>query len=254
MSDTIQPLTRTEHALLRTRVTNLDRTERTFYHRPYGASSQHARTETSRVGGKAPFIRSLSYTIISPHRDRHATYGRSTDHCYEPLVRHATDSSFRSVLRWAARGPKETMMSDKRYSKVEEEIIQILDKLEKEEPAPSRPNLRLVHSRPTRARRRSFRDRLPRIALPSPGVTLAMVFGFALMALFTTGTLQLAATLLTIGALVLLFTRRGQTSDWNGPSGTKTWRGQDITFGSQSKDSAGDRARRWLDERRGRIR
>ena len=145
-------------------------------------------------------------------------------------------------------------MSDKRYTKVEEEIIQILDKLEKEEPAPTRPNLRLVHSRPPKPPRRSLRQRLPQTRVPSGGLTLALVFVFAILALLLPSPFQLVATLLTIAALVVFFTRRGQPSEWSGPGGTKTWRGQDISFGPSSRDSAGDRARRWLDDRRGRFR
>lgn len=145
-------------------------------------------------------------------------------------------------------------MSDKRYTKVEEEIIQILDKLEKEEPAPTRPNLRVVHSRPPKPPRRSLRPRLPFTVLPPAGITLALVFGFAILALFLPSPFQLIATLLAIGALILFFSRRGQQSEWSGPSGTKTWRGQDISFGPSSRDSASDRAKRWLDDRRGRFR
>jgi hypothetical protein len=141
-------------------------------------------------------------------------------------------------------------MPDKKYSKVEEEILQILDRMDSDSAPSSRPNLRLVHSRPTRKRR--FTLPKPRLALPSPGVTLGLVVAFAFIALMTSGILQLIATLLTVAALVALFIpRKRSTTMWTGSAGTKRWRGRDISFHPDDGESPADRARRWIDQRRG---
>jgi hypothetical protein len=141
-------------------------------------------------------------------------------------------------------------MPDKKYSRVEEEILQILDRMDDESPPSGRPNLRLVHSRPIHKRRFTFRK--PQLALPSAGVTLALVVAVAFAARMTSGTLQLIATLLTVAALVMLFIpRKRSTTMWTGSAGTKRWRGRDISFSPDTGDSPADRARRWIDHRRG---
>ena len=57
-------------------------------------------------------------------------------------------------------------MPDKKYTRIEEEVLEILDRIEDERPAPSRAasHLRLVSSRPAKPKRRFA---LPHISLRS---------------------------------------------------------------------------------------
>jgi hypothetical protein len=148
-------------------------------------------------------------------------------------------------------------MPEKRYTKVEEEIIQILDRLEHEEPAGIRPNLRLVSSRPARRQRRRFR--LP-VSLPTSLPTwfwLALALGLALVAYLTQGISQPLTLLLAVGSMLafiwpLIARLRSGAPGGIGPQPTtKTWRGKDITLGGPTGGSSADRARRWLDDKRG---
>ena len=152
-------------------------------------------------------------------------------------------------------------MPDKRYTKVEEEIIQILDRLEKEEPSPTRPNLRLVHSRPVKQRNRFLGHRKPSLTVLPAWTNLAVAFGLAFAAVLLRETSHLLAVMVAIASVVAfdspLFLNRApgrgmSQAPGGGPPGTKTWRGRDITFGPTGGPTAADRARRWLDDRRGR--
>lgn len=87
-------------------------------------------------------------------------------------------------------------MPDKRYTKVEEEVIQILDRLESEKPSPTRPNLRLVE--PVRQRKRkinrpSFKpslrlSRLSRLTAGKPWIWIASAIGLAFVAILVRDT------------------------------------------------------------------
>lgn len=135
-------------------------------------------------------------------------------------------------------------MPDKKYTKVEEEIIQILDRMEHDAPKSRQPHLRLVHS--ARATPKPRRFKLPKVQTLTPGVTLALVFAFAFVALMTNGTVQIVATVLSIGLFVLLFARRNRAGAATPMQGSKTWRGRDITLSPGGGDSIADRVRDWL--------
>jgi hypothetical protein len=147
-------------------------------------------------------------------------------------------------------------MPDKRYTKLEEEVLEILDRLEHEAPAPSRPNLRLVSSQAPKRRRRPSISR-PKFQLRTapPWIWLASAFGLAILAILVRDTTATGALVIAVLSLVCffapLFVRRSSSAPWEGPPGTKTWRGRDITLGP-SGDTPVDRTRRWLDSRRGR--
>lgn len=136
-------------------------------------------------------------------------------------------------------------MPDKKYTKVEEEIIQILDRMENEPPKTRPPHLRLVHSSRSAPRRR--RLSMPSLPALSPGITLALVFGFAFVALMTSGLIQIIATILSLGCFVLLLARRGRPGG-SGSSiqGSKTWRGRDISLSPDNGEPIGDRLRDWI--------
>lgn len=144
-------------------------------------------------------------------------------------------------------------MSDKRYTKVEEEVLEILDRLEHEEPATSRPNLRLVSSRPAKPQRRR-RLRLPSMRQFPSWSYMAGSFALAFTAVMVRDSSDVGALALAIASALCFFAplafRRPSTSSGFGPSHTKEWRGRDISFGPSPHDSPGERARRWLDNRR----
>lgn len=137
-------------------------------------------------------------------------------------------------------------MPDRKYTKVEEEIIQILDRMDDDAATTRSPHLRLVHSAPATPKR----WRIPR-SLPTrltPGITLALVFMFAFVALMTSGWLQLVATALSLGCFVLLIVRRRRVG--GGDSGTvpgsKMWRGRDISLTPEYGEPLSDRIREWI--------
>jgi hypothetical protein len=153
-------------------------------------------------------------------------------------------------------------MPDKKYTRIEEEVMEILDRIEDERPAPPRahPHLRLVSSRPMKRKRRITMPNLRLTSLPI-WWSLAAAFALALAALVVRDTSQtLGLILAVISALVFLspfvFRRpTGGTSDsgFGGPV-TKEWRGRDITLGPSPGPSSSERVKRWIDSRRGRIR
>jgi hypothetical protein len=141
-------------------------------------------------------------------------------------------------------------MPDKRYTKVEEEIIQILDRMD-DGPAPRpRPNLRLV--KPPRQRRGWSLS--PRALMRRfPLAFLLVSFALAIAAIALRDTSSTLATVLAIVAAATFFApillgRRpaGGASPIQG----KMWRGRDIVVTPQSGESPFDRARQWLDRRR----
>lgn len=158
-------------------------------------------------------------------------------------------------------------MPDKKYTKVEEEIMEILDRIEDERPAPPRgqSHLRLVSSRPAKPKRRLSLG-MPKLRLSALPLwwSLAASFGLAIAALVVRDTSETAAIILVVvSALVFLspfvFRRPGGGAGGAGGTGfggsvTKEWRGRDITLGPTPGPSSSERAKRWLDERRGRIR
>jgi hypothetical protein len=145
-------------------------------------------------------------------------------------------------------------MPDKRYSKVEEEVLEILDRLEDERPVTRGRHLRVVPPPATR-RPRTLPARIPRRRSRPVWFWLALSLGLAFMAVFVSDTApDLVVYVLAIGSIMAffapLFTNRGPRPSSVGPTGTKTWRGRDIALGDS--DNLGDRAQRWLDYRRGR--
>jgi hypothetical protein len=153
-------------------------------------------------------------------------------------------------------------MPDKRYTKVEEEVIQILDRLESEKPAPSRPNLRLVEGgRPAKSKapRRSFKPSLRLSSLTSgkPWIWIASAIGLAFAALLvrdTSENLALALALASFIAFVAPFFVNRSRPGAGGPGSyggeVKQWRGRDVSFDPPSGPSPGERLNRWFQDRR----
>lgn len=153
-------------------------------------------------------------------------------------------------------------MPEKRYTKVEEEVIQILDRLESEKPS-SRPTLRLIDGGRTATRNRRRRPMRPPFNLASvtagrPWIWIAAAFTFAFVAILardTSENLALALALASIIAFIapIFVNRRGGRDDHAaGPGGdVKLWRGRDVSFDPPSGPSLTDRVSRWLQDRRG---
>lgn len=167
-----------------------------------------------------------------------------------PPVRSTTDR---------LRQREELKMPDKRYTKVEEEVIQILDRLESEKPAPSRPNLRLVEpGRPAKrpARRRFIKPslRLSRLNSGRPWIWIASALGLAFVAILVRDTSENLALALALASIVAFFApifvnrRGGGAGDPGGE--VKQWRGRDISFEPPSGPSPAERLNRWLQDRR----
>lgn len=136
-------------------------------------------------------------------------------------------------------------MPDKKYTKVEEEIIQILDRMG-DDPAPQRPpNLRLVHSQ--KPKRRSLPS-LPRVPRMSPTIVLAGVFLFAFVALMTSGVIQIVAAVLALVCFIAMLFGRGKTPRGaSAPNfGPQTWRGRDISLSSEPSTPIADRISAWF--------
>ena len=97
-------------------------------------------------------------------------------------------------------------MPDKRYTKVEEEVMQILDRLESEKPAPARPNLRLVESRS--ASKRRFRR--PKLQISQrlsgkPWMWIAIALGLAVAAVMLRDVSSNLALLVAILSICAFF-------------------------------------------------
>ena len=141
-------------------------------------------------------------------------------------------------------------MPEKRYTRVEEEILQILDKMEVVDERPAKPPLRIVRS-PTRGPRFARLRRFLHIGWLSLAVTAL----FAFLALMFQDSHLLATTLAVCSILAFLspivLRRPGSKGAAPPQYGTKLWRGRDISLDPPSQDSAVDRARGWFDRRRG---
>lgn len=142
-------------------------------------------------------------------------------------------------------------MPEKRYTKVEEEILQILDKMEVVDERPARPPLRVVRS-PVRKPR--F-DRV-RAAANVTWLSLALTALFAFLALVAKENSHLLATTLAVFSILaflspIVLRRPGSKGGIPPQHGTKLWRGRDISLSAPHQESASDRARRWFDRRRG---
>jgi len=150
-------------------------------------------------------------------------------------------------------------MPEKRYSKVEEEVIQILDRLESEKPAPTRPNLRLVETGRSR-KQPSRRPRLKRsmslsaISAGRPWIWIAGAIGFAFLAILVRDTSQNLAFALALASVAAFFAPIFVTRRPSGPAGpgaeVKQWRGRDIVVEPPSGPSPAERVSRWLQDRR----
>jgi hypothetical protein len=153
-------------------------------------------------------------------------------------------------------------MPDKRYTKVEEEVIQILDRLESEKPSPSRPNLRLVESGGPAKRpkvQRSFKPslRLSRFTSGKPWIWIVAAIGLAFVAILVRDASENLALALALASIVAFFApifvgRRGSGADGaGGPGGeVKQWRGRDISFDPPGGPSPAERLSRWVQDRR----
>ena len=156
-------------------------------------------------------------------------------------------------------------MSDKRYSKVEEEIIQILDQMDKE--PPTTPPTNLVPFRPrtktsprklnTSQLKPSGTHALQKVRRYSSGSWIgvgivAAIFAWQLSRF--SGALAMIAMVLSILAfLAALYTRRGGGGLGVPPAAptSKRWRGRDIDFDSSRRSSVADRTRNWGRKRKG---
>ena len=142
-------------------------------------------------------------------------------------------------------------MPEKRYTKVEEEILQILDKMEVIDERPARAPLSVV-----RAPVRKSRFVRVRGALDVPWLSLAVTAAFAFLAVvLAEENSHLAATTLAVLSILaflspVVIRRRGSPRSLPSEQGTKLWRGRDISLDPSRQESPADRARRWLDRRR----
>lgn len=133
-------------------------------------------------------------------------------------------------------------MTDKRYSKVEQEVIDILNEME-DDPR-SDPPSNLVQFRPRPKPRRNL---LPKSLPAKPGIfdkvrqySAGSWLGVGIFALILTWGFSRFSPIITVIGLLLagaaflaaLYVRRSGTGPRGiGPtSGTKRWRGQDIEF------------------------
>ncbi|HEX5163909.1 MAG TPA: hypothetical protein VFV93_00830 [Thermomicrobiales bacterium] len=153
-------------------------------------------------------------------------------------------------------------MPEKRYTKVEEEVIQILDRLESEKPSGSRPNLRLVESPRSRkqpSRWKSIKPsfNLSRVVAGRPWIWIAASIGLAFVALLVRDTSENLALALALASIVAFFApifvnRRGSGSygSSSSPGEVKQWRGRDISFDPPDGPSPAERLSRWFQDRR----
>lgn len=146
--------------------------------------------------------------------------------------------------------------SDDRYSRVEREVLEILDGFD-EKSSEDRPRNVVDFKRPKRARRFS----MPSIRMPAtlrtltPAKLLIATVLFALLAVFAQGISSMLATALVLGAVVsfiaIFFVGSGAgggSSPVANPPRTKRWRGRDIDLNSPGR---GSREGRWSPPWRG---
>lgn len=149
--------------------------------------------------------------------------------------------------------------SDKQYSKVEREVLEILDQLEKDEPTERPANVIDFRSRRPKPRMQVFsglRSKLRRPRINIPAVTSLRMFllmaALAVLAYALRSYSSTIALLLAIASIVCLLSLFfiGGASRPSGaprPPQTKRWRGQDIEIGQPSSPPQ----RRWPPFRRG---
>jgi hypothetical protein len=141
-------------------------------------------------------------------------------------------------------------MPEKRYTRVEEEILQILDKMEVVDERPAKPPLRLV-----RSQKRGARFTRLRRFLHAGWISLALTALFAFLAVVFQESHLLATSLAVCSILAFLspivLRRPGNKNTMPPQYGTKLWRGRDISLDPPRQDSAVDRARGWFDRRKG---
>jgi hypothetical protein len=143
-------------------------------------------------------------------------------------------------------------MPDKRYTKVEEEIIQILDKMDDGAPPRARPNLRLVKTtRPSRRFRLSALN-AGAISRRFPLAFMVLAFVLAIFAISFRDSSSTVATVLAVLAALsffapLLLSRRPASGA--SPIEGKMWRGRDIVVTPPPGQSPVERARRWFERR-----
>ncbi len=156
-------------------------------------------------------------------------------------------------------------MSDKRYSKVEEEIIQILDQMDQKPPAAPPANLVPFRPRSKSSQRRfdtnrikaTVTDPLTKVRRYSAGSWVGVGIVVAILAWQLSrfsGTLAMVAMVLSVLAfLAALYTRKSGAIAGGPPtaSTSKRWRGRDIDFDHSRRSSVADRTRNWGRKRRG---
>jgi hypothetical protein len=145
-------------------------------------------------------------------------------------------------------------MSEKRYTKVEEEILQILDKMDVQDERPARPPLRIV-----RSPARTSRINGLRAVWRSPWLSLALTAAFAFLALMVKGDSHLLATVLASCSILaflspIVLHRPGGGANLPQRQEPKLWRGRDITLTPAKPETPGERFRRWRDRRRDGLR
>ncbi len=146
--------------------------------------------------------------------------------------------------------------SDDRYSKVEREIIEILDEMGDDDE--SRPD-NIVDFRSARSKS-SFSMPKPRLRIPgfrqllTPGKLLAFALIFALLALFGRNASTLLAGVFAVLSVLcfasLLFVRSGPSTSSIGGTQTKRWRGRDIEFGPSHDQQSTNAISRWWNSRK----
>lgn len=149
--------------------------------------------------------------------------------------------------------------SDKQYSKVEREVIEILDQLDLDGPKERPANVIDFRSRRSKPRIQEFsklRSKLRRPRIDIPAVTPLRMFLFmAALAVLAyalrsySSTIALLLAIASIVCLMSLFVIGGASrpSGTPRPPQTKRWRGQDIEIGQPNSPPQ----RRWPPFRRG---
>lgn len=139
---------------------------------------------------------------------------------------------------------------DRRYSKIEEEILDILEKVD-DSPPPRRGSNVVKFKRRRRSPVAGLRRALPDLRNPLDGLTplklLAATIIFAIAAVFAqniSGMLSLVLVLAAVIAFLALFiVRSGPRSSISGPKGSgsphvKRWRGRDIVLEPRQKTTS----------------
>lgn len=154
-------------------------------------------------------------------------------------------------------------MSDKRYSKVEEEIIQILNQMDDEPKKEPPSNVVQFRSRPRTKRELPGKERIQRLNIlqrarrysagswVGVGIVAAIVAWQLGRFVPVLGMLGLVASVCAF--LAALYTWRAGSVPGipQAPGGTKRWRGRDIDLSPQRSSPKSLRARKWGGKFRG---